>query len=60
MTASWVSPHSPLSGCLYRDITWGTESLYPIQIHWNRAELYGGLAPEVHMRRVKLVLHNEI
>ena len=37
------SPRSPLSGCLYRDVTWGTESLYPIQIQWNMAELYGGL-----------------
>ena len=36
------SPRSPLSGCLYRDVTWGTESLYPIQIQWNMAELYGG------------------
>ena len=27
-----ISPRSPLSGCLYRDVTCGTESLYPIQI----------------------------
>ena len=39
------SPRSPLSGCLYRDVTWGTKSLYPIQIQFNIAELCGGLAP---------------
>ena len=25
------SPRSPLSGCLYRDVTWGTESLAPFK-----------------------------
>ena len=25
------SPRSPLSGYLYRDVTWGTESLYPFK-----------------------------
>ena len=40
-----LSPRSPLSGCLYRDVIWGTESLTPIQIQWNMAELNGGLAP---------------
>ena len=39
------SPRSPLSGCRFRDVIRGTESLYPIQIQWNMAELYGGLAP---------------
>ena len=38
------SPRSPLSGCLYRDVIWGTEYLYPIQIQCNIAEIYGGLA----------------
>ena len=36
---------SPLSGCLYRDVIWGAESLHPIQIQCNIAEIYGGLAP---------------
>ena len=40
-----TSPRSPLSGCLYRDVIWGTESLYPIQIQCNIAEIYEGLAP---------------
>ena len=39
------SPRSPLSGFLYRDVIWGTESLYPIQIQCNIAKIYGGLAP---------------
>ena len=39
------SPRSPLSGCLYRDVIWGTESLYPIQMQCNISEIYGGLAP---------------
>ena len=32
--AGWVvtsSTRSPLSGCLYRDVTWGTESLAPFK-----------------------------
>ena len=39
-----ISPRSPLSGCLYRDVTWATESLAPFK-WWNMAEMYGGLAP---------------
>ena len=35
------SPLSPLSGCLYRDVIWAIESLYPMLIQCNIAEIYG-------------------
>ena len=48
----WLpAPLSPLSGCLYRDVIWAIESLYPIQIQYNIAEIKGGLAPYTYMRR---------
>ena len=56
----WPNPRSPLSGCLYRDVIWGTESLCPIVLQCNIAEIYGGLALYVYMKRMQQVVHKKI